>query len=266
MTERALETDDPTKSSLRSKYSAEKELHELARAQRQMLKQIPPEVSGYEQILAYRPAFFATGDYHDFFCCESGHAVFVGDGSGHGPAASIVMVTMRTILHTHPEIHCDPASTLGAACRMLNQLVPSDRFMTGVYLLMETDGWLSWASAGHHPPIWLHQPDQIEPLDLSQIGLPLAPWPEEQYRNTRWQLTPGDRVMLFTDGLVEARNRSGTQLGRPFLEQHMRQARALPLRDMVSRLLDQVNQHLAGADFEDDFTIVALERQEGYCI
>src|SRR5262245_4248032 len=266
MADRAPETEDVTKSSLLSKYSTEKELLELARAQRQMLSQFPPEVSGYEQILAYRPAFFATGDYHDFFQCGSGHAVFVGDGSGHGPAASIVMVTMRTILHTHSEIHTDPAGTLGAACKMLHRLVPSDRFMTGLYLLMEKDGWVSWASAGHHPPIWLRRPDTIEPLDLAPIGLPLAPWPDELYQNTRWQLKVGDRLMLFTDGLVEARNRHGAQLGRPFLQQHMLRNRDSPLRQVVDRLLDEVNRHLAGADFEDDFTIVALERQEGYSI
>ncbi|HEV3143786.1 MAG TPA: PP2C family protein-serine/threonine phosphatase [Gemmataceae bacterium] len=266
MADRATEPDELTKSSLLRQYSAEKELHELARAQRQMLCQCPPEFAGYEQILAYRPAFFATGDYHDFFECGGGQAVFVGDGSGHGPTASIVMVTMRTILHTHPEIHTDPANTLGAACKMLHRLVPSDRFMTAIYLRMESDGWVSWASAGHHPPIWLRRPDRIEPLDLSRIGLPLAPWPEETYENTRWQLQVGDRMILFTDGLVEARNRDGVQLGRPFLEQQMLLGRDRPLREVVGRLLDQVNQHLAGADFEDDFTIVALERQEGYCI
>jgi sigma-B regulation protein RsbU (phosphoserine phosphatase) len=176
------------------------------------------------------------------------------------------MVTMRTILHTHPEIHADPASTLEAVSKLFNRLIPSDRFMTGVYLLLCEEGVAHWASAGHHPPIWLRCPDRIEPLDKNVIGVPLAPWPEEKYLNRRWWLQPGDRLLLFTDGLVEARNRLGEQLGRTFLEKHMLATRNLPLRDVVDRLLERVNQHLEGAEFEDDFTIVAIERQEGFVI
>src|SRR5262249_26228616 len=162
--------------------------------------------------------------------------------------------------------HTDPAGTLGAACQMLHRLVPSDRFMTGVYLLMEKEGWVSWASAGHHPPIWLRRPDRIQPLDLAPIGLPLAPWPDEQYQNTRWQLKVGDRLMLFMVGLVEERTRQGAQRGRPVLEPHTLRNPESLLRQVVDRLIYEVHRHLAGADFEDDFTIVALERQEGYSI
>jgi sigma-B regulation protein RsbU (phosphoserine phosphatase) len=261
MTDRPQGSHTAFERSLFGSHPAEQELLDLARTQRQILNQVPPQIPGYEQVLAYRPAYFATGDYHDFFTWPHGQAIFVGDGSGHGPTASILMVTMRTILHTHPAIHTDPGATLAAACRMFHRLIPSDRFMTAVYLLLGDDGKTIWASAGHHPPILLRRPDAIEPLNKDVIGLPLAPWPDENYENVGWELQPGDRMMLFTDGLVESRNKDGVQLGRTFLEEHIRETKALPLQQAIDQLLERVNHHLEGAEFEDDFTIVAVERR-----
>ncbi|MCI0681647.1 MAG: serine/threonine-protein phosphatase [Gemmataceae bacterium] len=115
----------------------------LSNLQRRILPQVAPPVPGYQQVLTYRPAFVVTGDYHDFFCRADGRtAVFVGDGSGHGPAASMLMAMMRTILHTHPDLHREPGETLSLAGRMFHQLIPSDLFMTGVYLVLGGDAAL----------------------------------------------------------------------------------------------------------------------------
>src|SRR5262249_52697346 len=113
----------------------------LCNLQRRLLPRVAPPVPGYQNHLAYRPAFVVTGDYHHFFCRSDGRtAVFVGDGSGHGPAASMLMAMMRTILHTHPDLHREPGETLTLAGRMFHQLLPSDLFMTGVYLILGGDG------------------------------------------------------------------------------------------------------------------------------
>jgi hypothetical protein len=75
----------------------------LCNLQRRTLPQVAPPVGGFRQVLAYRPAFVVTGDYHDFIRRPDGRtATFVGDGSGHGPAASMLMAIMRTILQTPP--------------------------------------------------------------------------------------------------------------------------------------------------------------------
>src|SRR5262245_37057843 len=84
-------------------FDARRELDKLACAQRRMLPQFAPEVPGYQIALLYRPVCTATGDYHDFFPLPGGRtAVFVGDGSGHGPAASILSATARAIFRTYP--------------------------------------------------------------------------------------------------------------------------------------------------------------------
>lgn len=236
---------------------------QLCNLQRRILPRVPPPAPGYQQVLAYRPSFVVTGDYHDFFCRPDGQmAVFVGDGSGHGPAASMLMAMMRTILHTHPDLHREPGETLTLAGRMLHRLVPSDLFMTGVYLLLGGDGRVSWSSAGHHPPLRVNRSGQLDPIDLAAVGQVLGFASEEDYATITSQLGPGDRLLLFTDGLWDARSPCGDQFSRQRLFDYWARAVKLPLGEAVDELVAQVAGHLEGADFEDDFTVVAVERQE----
>lgn len=234
----------------------------LYNLQRRILPRVAPTVPGYQQVLAYRPAFVVTGDYHDFFSLADGRtAVFVGDGSGHGPAASMLMAMMRTILHTHPELHRAPGETLTLAGQMLHQLLPSDLFMTGVYLLLRGDGRVSWSCAGHHPPVRLTRTGEVAPVDLASVGQVLGFASAAEYVTVTWQLNPGERLLLFTDGLWDARSRSGEPFGRQRLFEYWAGMVSRPLGEAVGELVGRVTAHLEGADFEDDFTVVGIERQ-----
>lgn len=231
----------------------------LCNLQRRILPQIAPAVPGYRLFLAYRPAFVVTGDYHDFFRRPDGRtAAFVGDGSGHGPAASMLMAIMRTILHTH-DVHHEPGETLRRAGGFFHQLVPSDLFMTAVYLVLAPDGRVSWSAAGHHPPLWLDRRGRVANVDLSPVGSVLGLEPEP-YATVSWKLERGDRLLLFTDGLWDARSRDGEPFGRQRVAEHFAETLDCPLEDVVNRLLTRVTAHLQGADFEDDFTILGIER------
>jgi sigma-B regulation protein RsbU (phosphoserine phosphatase) len=145
---------------------------------------------------------------------------------------------------------------------MLHQLVPSDLFMTGVYLLLSGDGRVSWSSAGHHPPLRVNRSGQLDPIDLAAIGPVLGFAAEEEYATISSQLGPGDRLLLFTDGLWDARSPCGEQFSRKRLFDYWAWAVKVPLGEAVDELVAQVAGHLEGADFEDDFTVVAVERQE----
>jgi sigma-B regulation protein RsbU (phosphoserine phosphatase) len=233
----------------------------LCNLQRRILPQAAPPVPGYRQVLAYRPAFVVTGDYHDFIPRPDGRtATFVGDGSGHGPAASMLMAIMRTILRTHADLHREPGEALTRAGRLLHQLVPSDLFMTGVYLLLGDHGRVSWSAAGHHPPLRVGRTGQPCPIDLDTVGAVLGFGTGEEYVTVTWQIGPGERLLLFTDGLWEARNRCGEPFGRHRLIDHWAGAVSRPLDEAVRELVARVAEHLQGAEFEDDFTIVGIER------
>jgi sigma-B regulation protein RsbU (phosphoserine phosphatase) len=216
---------------------------------------------GYEVALAYRPAATATGDYHGFFPLPGGRtAVFVGDGSGHGPAASVLAATARAIFRTHPGLHGEAGDTLTAAGRLLHGLIPSDLFMTGLYLLLGEAGWVSWSSAGHEPPLRLSPAGRVTAADVDTGGLPLGIDPAEVYATVHWQLAPGERLLLFTDGLVEARGSDGEMFSRRRLRAEFARLASVPLPEMVRRLIARVENHQGAGQFEDDFTTVAVER------
>ncbi len=112
----------------------------LCNLQRRILPQVAPTVSGYRLFFAYSPAFIVTGDYHDFFRRPDGStAAFLGDGSGHGPAASMLMAIVRTIFHTH-DVYYDPGTTLNRVGAMLIlNLGLIDLFPSAFYrLLLQT--------------------------------------------------------------------------------------------------------------------------------
>ncbi|HKB41851.1 MAG TPA: PP2C family protein-serine/threonine phosphatase [Gemmataceae bacterium] len=233
----------------------------LAAAQRRLLPQAAPEFPGYELCLAYRPTRVVTGDYHDFFPRPDGRlAVFVGDGSGHGPVASMLTTTMRTILHTHARLHRNPGATLSRVAPLFYATTVADQFMTGVYLLLGEKGRVSWASAGHDPPQRVSPRGEVTPVDLGPVGLPLGLSAATGYATVRWRLCKGERLLLFTDGLVETRREDGEVFGRHRLRAGLAGLASVPLPEMVRRLIAQAEAHQRSGQFEDDVTIVAVER------
>lgn len=240
---------------------ARRELARLRLAQSRLLPQAAPCVPGYTLSFRYEPFYYATGDYLDFFRRPHGSlGVFVGDGSGHGPSASILMATVRTLLHTQPALHQEPGQALHTLGGMFAGLVPSDLFMTAVYLVLEEDGKVRWAAAGQDPPLRMDRSGRLAPPDLDAGGLPLGIAPDQSYPTVEWQLAPGERLFLFTDGICEARDRSGREFGRQRLQSALRQLVQLPLERMTQALVDRVKDYMEGSDFEDDFTVVAVER------
>jgi phosphoserine phosphatase RsbU/P len=234
----------------------------LCNLQRRILPHVAPPVTGYRLEFAYRPAFAVTGDYHDFFPRPDGTvAAFVGDGSGHGPAASMLMAMMLTILRTH-DIHSDPGTTLTRAGQIFHQLIPSDLFMTGVYLLLKPRGEVEWTAAGHHPPVHVARRGAVNPIDLTVIGPVLGLGAAQQYDTVRAHLDVGDRLLMFTDGLWDARDASGEPFSRMRIGQHVQYTMDDPLDEAVRGLVAKVTEHVSGAEFEDDFTILGVERLE----
>jgi phosphoserine phosphatase RsbU/P len=247
----------------RALFDGQHELVKLAAAQRCLLPQAAPAVAGYELVLAYRPACIVTGDYHDFFHRPDGStSAFVGDGAGHGPCASLLMVTMRTILWTHPDLHGQPGQTLTTTNRLFYPLNVPDRFMTGLYLLLGEKGQVSWAAAAHHPPLRISRFGHVAPIDLNPVGQAIGIEPHEVYETVHWDLEPGERLFLFTDGLVETRARNGEMFGRRRLQSYLAELAPRPLKAMVGELIARASAHSDGMDFEDDYTILAIERRD----
>ena len=244
---------------------ADRELHQLRVAQSRLLPQVPPTHGEYQIAFRYRPFYFATGDYHDFFPQPDGSlSVFVGDSCGHGPSACMLMTTMRTLLYTHPEIQSDPGRALSCLTGMFHALIPSDLFMTALFLRLGSGGWIDWAAAGQHPPLRVTS-ERVAPLDQATPGLPLGIFPDACYETGTCQMLPGEKMIAFTDGLFEAVNRQGKQFGTAGIKSSLAKwtATASTSEALLDALIEDVKQHMEGLDFDDDFTLLAVERRAG---
>lgn len=242
---------------------ASRELALLRMAQSRMLPRSAPRISGYSLSFRYEPLYYATGDYFDFFPRADGSVgVFVGDGSGHGPSAGMLMATVRALLHTHPAPHLDPGEALHALGKMFEHLVPSDLFMTAIYLVLAKDGRIRWALAGQDAPLRIDKNGQITPVDNRLGGLPLGVNPDEKYETFEWRVAPGERLLIFTDGICEARDRTGREFGRQRIQDALKQLTHLPLDRMTQEIIDRVKSYMEGSNFEDDFTLLAIEPSE----
>jgi sigma-B regulation protein RsbU (phosphoserine phosphatase) len=242
---------------------ADRELTGLRVAQSRLLPQVPPRHPEYRIAFRYRPFYFATGDYHDFFPQSDGTlSVFLGDSCGHGPSACMLMATMRTLLYTQPELHGDPGKALSSLTRMFHALIPSDLFMTAIYLRLGHDGCVEWAAAGQQPPIRI-TPAGVAAADPQVGGLPLGISPDYRYPTAMCRLRPGERLFAFTDGIVEARDRQGKMLGLKGVKDRLEELSegALTSEAILDALVEEVKSFMEGSDFDDDFTVLALERK-----
>jgi sigma-B regulation protein RsbU (phosphoserine phosphatase) len=242
---------------------ANQELEQLRLLQGRLLPQVPPTPAEYRLAFRYRPFYFATGDYHDFFPQpDGGLTVFVGDSCGHGPSACMLMTTMRTLLYTHPELHGDPGGALTRLTGMFHALIPPDLFMTALLLRLGRGGRIDWAAAGQHPPLRVTA-EGVVPLDGALVGPPLGIVPNATYETGSCRLLPGERLIAFTDGLFEATNGQGKQMGTLGIRSHLATlARAdLTSEALLDSLIEGVKAHMKGLDFEDDLTLLAIEKR-----
>lgn len=226
-------------------------LSDVGVLQAALLPAVPDNLGELQVSVAYRPAqgLAAGGDFFDVFAISSDPAttgIIIGDVSGHGREslihAALVRYTLRTLMgegHPLPEV-------LARADRYLTGEL-GDGFATVVICRYEhASGEFTWAKAGHEPPIVAGQPDPDE-SGASPLGFGFGgEWP--QFSRV---LDPGERLCLFTDGLIEAR-KAGEQLGRAHLRSLVEQGMS------AQELLTQIQSD--ADECPDDLAAVVIAR------
>ncbi len=251
-------------------HGLDRELHAVGELQRGLLPARPPQFPGWGIAVHYATSTRAGGDYYDFFALPGGAlGVVVADASGHGTPAAVVMAMLRALLHTEPLAPADPRTVLAALdCRLSGNL-PDGHFATACWVTLgPSTGSIAYARAGHCPPFVLRASGEVERLDDGG-GLPLGlegVVPRETGGASSCEtavasLAPGDTLLLYTDGLIEAMAPDAAMFGeerlRALLADH---AAADPAR-LLERLLDAVSVHRGGAELADDLTVLVLGRR-----
>ncbi len=237
----------------------ERDLEAAARVQVALL---PPRqlVHGeWEVALLWEPLGAVSGDHYDLLPprCEGEplHLV-VGDVAGKGVAASLLQAHLHALLRAllTPEMPLDVllARTNGLFCEVT---LPS-AYATLLALRLRGGGWVEMASAGHPRPL-LADRRGVRPVEGS--GLPLGLFCEAEYVSRELHLTPGDVLLLYSDGLTEAETDEGEYgIGRAAAA--LRRTRSLPLTELLAACRADMQDFLAGAPRGDDLTLLAVRR------
>lgn len=223
-----------------------------------------PKDTGFELFARVLPAREVAGDLYDFLLLGDGRLSFcVGDVSGKGMPAALFMVAVRTLGRHLAAAGDSPAETL----RKLNQALaadnPSAMFVTLIHGLYEpATGALVLASGGHPPPLVRRADGQVEPLALTTGRLLGYEGGNLGLADTQTRLEPGETLILYTDGFIEARSPDGADMyGVERLQTALGGARAqLALKACADEAKTAVEQFTGSTDLQDDLTLLLLRR------
>ena len=239
----------------------ERELALASEIQQRFQPTAPPHVDGYELQGISFPCYEIGGDYYDFIEREDGRLVIaLGDVSGKGTAAALLMSSLHAAIHAQSASHDSLVDTISAVNRYLADNIPANRFVTLFYAELDPEsGALSFLNAGHNPPLIVHAAGTVE--QLASGGLPLGIKPDAEYREGRTRLQPGDVLVIYSDGVTEAVSPSGEEFGATRLYEVVSRnvnASAAGIRDRIESSLTKFAQ---GTSAADDITLVIVKRQ-----
>jgi len=238
---------------------AEKEL-ELARSIQKRL-QPPPELEGETWRLAARnvAARFVAGDFYDVFPLRDGAlGIVVADVSDKGIGASLIMASVKAVLPFVAAERSVDAMLAELNRKLVSELGPRE-FVALAYVRFESDGRFTLGNAGLPDPYVLRSAVAPRSLGVPGPRLPLGLWKDLEYQSLEDRLEPGEKLLLFTDGLPEAPTAGGGPIGYPALERLLDGDSASP-GAFLDRLLGRLRAATAPV-IEDDWTMLALERK-----
>ena len=239
----------------------ERELQLAMEIQQRFQPTAPPVVPGYEFQGISFPCYEIGGDYYDFIQREDGRLVIaLGDVSGKGTAAALLMSSLHASIHAQTGSHDSLVETISAVNRYLADNIPSNRFVTLFYAELDPEsGALSFLNAGHNPPLIVHAAGTVE--QLASGGLPLGIKANAEYREGRTTLQRGDVLVIYSDGVTEAASPSGEEFGPTRLYEVVSRnvdSSAAGIRDRIESALTKFSQ---GTQAADDITLVIVKRQ-----
>jgi sigma-B regulation protein RsbU (phosphoserine phosphatase) len=240
--------------------SIESELAVARRLQQSILPRQVPELRGVRIAGAIEPMTSVAGDLYDFL--EGGGdrcGFFVADVSGHGVPAALGASMVKVALHSAAHSAHDPGELLRCLGRALTPHL-HQQHVTAAYLWLDMETMTARYSAAGHPPLlhWRASAGHATPI-LSN-GLLFGVVPDSDYPTCEFAFEPGDRFLLYTDGLIEPENAAGEPFGDVRLAAVLHECRAAPAAEVSRRLLAEVGDWTpASGAQQDDITLIVVD-------
>ena len=238
----------------------EQELQTAQYIQRTLLPKGVPDLPGWRISPFYQPAREVGGDLYDFLQFADGRlGIIIGDVTGKGVPAALIMATTSTMLLTITQAQDSPGEVLARVNDLLHALTPAGMFVTCFYALLDPKtGHLRYANAGHNLP-YRYCVDGA--WEVRATGMPLGLMPGMQYEENEVVLRSGESMLFYSDGLIEAHNPTREMFGtgrlRAFLE--ARPDGAPPIEDLMHEFTSFTGESW---EQEDDVTLLALQHRD----
>ena len=216
----------------------------------------------------YHPSGSIGGDFFDARPLSDHEVgIFISDVMGHGIRSALVVATIRGLIEQLRDLAYDPGAFLtrlnSTYTTIFQQVGGSVLFSTALYGVIDTrTGMMRWANASHPRPYLLRRKEgRVERLALkgSERSRPLGIFPETRYANSEVELTPGDLLLLYTDGFSEVEAPNGDLYETSGMEAALRAQLLRPAGDLLAGLLEDAQTFAANAGFSDDVCLLAIE-------
>ncbi len=235
------------------------ELETARRIQSSILPELPPQIAGVEIAYCYLPATEVGGDFYDVLALEDGRlAVAVGDVAGHGVSSGLIMSMAKSTLALQVTVNPEVQAVFETLNRMVFQSARLRLLTTLCYVLVDRRSReLTYASAGHIAPYRIDAGGRVE--GLSSSSYPLGVREDVDLYSRTLPLAAGDRLFVFSDGVVEARREGSEDLfGFDRLEESLRRHAAEEPAGLRDGVLEDLRRFTGAGPREDDQTIVVL--------
>jgi sigma-B regulation protein RsbU (phosphoserine phosphatase) len=235
-----------------------RDLETAREIQSRLIPPIPSRLAGLQAAAALRPSMVVGGDFFDVVPMGPRVGVAIGDVSGKGISAALLMVMVRTLLREVASDLAEPAAVLARLNGSLCRDMPPAMFVTMALAVLDParPGRVSLASGGHPPAFVLAPPRPVQ--EIAVEGDILGAFPEARFHQRELALAPGSTLLLMTDGLLEGAGVGGSRTGLPGLRPLLEALQERPLPGLVEGLVGVAPGR--GGVPRDDVTVVALRR------
>ena len=226
--------------------------------QRALMPAALPETNAFRVAGAWQPAGTLGGDCYDAFTfAPNVLGLSIADVAGQGLPAALLMSSLQATVRAFALGASAPRDVSASVNRLLcGQMIPG-RFATMAYVHLDADRrQITYANAGHNPPLLVRPDGRVEHLHAT--GTVLGVFPDATYDQAALSLDPGDRLLLYTDGITEARGRDDDEFGEERLSAALKRHRDLDAANLHAALMKEITG-FASSGFQDDATLLVVE-------
>ncbi len=243
---------------IRSRRTQERELQEAREIQQNLIPRTLPNLPGYCLSARWQPAHTISGDSYDVLAFDARRfALCIADVAGKGMPAALLMSNLQAAVKAFASSQVAPRDLCSRLNRLLLDNVSNDRFITFFYGVVDgTERRIRYVNAGHNPPLLLRKDGEL--IRLAGGGTVLGIITDPEYQEGSLELESGDRLLLFTDGVVEARSPQSEEFGETRLLELLHNYASKPVEELTRTIMSVLSQ-FSRDDWHDDATLLAMD-------